>query len=56
MKRGPGGAWGSACLALAPYAKRRLILTGTPAPNGAKDLENLLAFVWPGSVGRRPWP
>ena len=48
MKRGPAGAWGAACLALAPYARRRLILTGTPAPNGARDLENLFAFVWPG--------
>lgn len=51
MKRGPGGVWGSACLALGPYATRRLILTGTPAPNGARDLENLFAFVWPG-LGR----
>ena len=25
-----------------------LILTGTPAPNGAQDLENLFGFVWPG--------
>ena len=48
MKRGPLGAWGSACLSLGPYAARRLILTGTPAPNGAQDLGNLLAFVWPG--------
>jgi len=48
MKRGPGGAWGTACIALGPYAARRLILSGTPAPNGAQDLENLLAFVWPG--------
>jgi SNF2 family DNA or RNA helicase len=48
MKLGPAGAWGAACLALGPYAARRLILTGTPAPNGAKDLENLFAFVWPG--------
>lgn len=51
MKRGPGGAWGSTCLALGPHAKRRMILTGTPAPNGARDLENLFAFVWPG-LGR----
>ena len=51
MKRGSGGAWGSACLALGPHAKRRLILTGTPVPNGAADLENLFAFVWPG-LGR----
>jgi hypothetical protein len=48
MKRGPTGVWGAVCLALGPYATRRLILTGTPAPNGPRDLENLFAFVWPG--------
>lgn len=48
MKLGPSGAWGAACLALGPHAARRLILSGTPAPNGVKDLENLMAFVWPG--------
>jgi len=48
MKRGPTGVWGAICLALGPYAARRLILSGTPAPNGARDLENLFAFVWPG--------
>ena len=52
MKLGPAGAWGAACLTLAPYASKRLVLTGTPAPNGARDLENLFAFVWPGQ-GRR---
>lgn len=48
MKLGASGTYGSACLALGPLADRRLILTGTPAPNGARDLENLLSFVWPG--------
>lgn len=48
MKLGPAGAWGGVCMALGPYAARRLILTGTPAPNGARDLENLFSFVWPG--------
>lgn len=48
MKRGADGVYGSACLMLAPFARRRLILTGTPAPNGARDLESLFAFVWPG--------
>jgi SNF2 family DNA or RNA helicase len=48
MKLGAQGAWGAACLALGPYAVRRMILSGTPAPNGAKDLENLFSFVWPG--------
>ncbi|GGU87734.1 DNA helicase [Streptomyces litmocidini] len=48
MKLGARGKYGAACMALGPLARRRLILTGTPAPNGAKDLENLLGFVWPG--------
>lgn len=52
MKLGSQGIYGSACMALGPLAQRRLILTGTPAPNGARDLENLLSFVWPGH-GRR---
>jgi SNF2 family DNA or RNA helicase len=48
MKAGPLGVWGAICLSLSPHAARRLILTGTPAPNGVRDLENLMAFVWPG--------
>ncbi|MFJ3199312.1 DEAD/DEAH box helicase [Streptomyces sp. NPDC086989] len=52
MKLGADGTYGSACMALGPLSRRRLILTGTPAPNGARDLENLLSFVWPGH-GRR---
>lgn len=52
MKLGAQGTYGAACLALGPRAVRRLILTGTPAPNGARDLENLMGFVWPGH-GRR---
>lgn len=49
MKLGADGTYGAACLALGPRARRRLILTGTPAPNGVKDLENLFGFVWPGT-------
>lgn len=48
IKLGARGTYGSAALALGPLANRRLILTGTPAPNGARDLESLLSFVWPG--------
>lgn len=48
MKLGSAGAWGAACLALGPHAAARLILSGTPAPNGSRDLENLFSFVWPG--------
>lgn len=48
MKLGSRGTYGAACMALGPLAQRRLILTGTPAPNGARDLESLMGFVWPG--------
>jgi SNF2 family DNA or RNA helicase len=48
MKLGAQGTYGAACLSLGPRARRRLILTGTPAPNGVRDLENLMGFVWPG--------
>ena len=48
MKLGAEGVYGAACLALGPRSRHRLILTGTPAPNGVKDLENLFGFVWPG--------
>ncbi|WP_238331913.1 DEAD/DEAH box helicase [Kribbella jejuensis] len=53
MKLGAEGAYGAACLALGPWARHRLILTGTPAPNGVKDLENLFSFVWPGHGRQR---
>lgn len=46
-KRGMGGEWGRALLALAPHVHRRDILTGTPAPNHPRDLVSLLNFVWP---------
>jgi SNF2 family DNA or RNA helicase len=53
MKLGAAGTYGAACLALGPRARHRLILTGTPAPNGVKDLENLFGFVWPGHGRQR---
>ncbi|WP_130797058.1 DEAD/DEAH box helicase [Streptomyces otsuchiensis] len=49
MKLGASGTYGAACLALGPRGRHRMILTGTPAPNGSKDLENLFGFVWPGN-------
>lgn len=52
MKLGADGAYGRACLALGPRSRHRLALTGTPAPNGVRDLENIFGFVWPGQ-GRR---
>ncbi|MFB0840506.1 DEAD/DEAH box helicase [Arthrobacter sp. E44] len=52
MKLGARGQWGSACMQLAPFAAHRLILSGTPAPNGSADLESLFSFVWPGQGAR----
>jgi hypothetical protein len=47
MKKGWGGQWGSACLNLAQMARRRDILTGTPAPQSAKDFVALFDYLWP---------
>ena len=39
--------WASAILSIADFAKSRIVLTGTPAPNGYDDLWNLYKFIWP---------
>lgn len=52
MKRGWKGEWGSACLNLAYLAKRRDILTGTPAPQSPTDLVALIDFLWPNEAIR----
>lgn len=52
MKRGQAGAYGAACLSLGPLSAYRLILSGTPAPNGLSDLKSLMEFVWPGRGAR----
>lgn len=41
------GATANALLAIAPYAERRVILTGTPMPNGLADLWTQITFLWP---------
>jgi len=41
------GIWASAALRLAPLAASRVVLTGTPAPNGYEDLSNLFRFIYP---------
>ena len=47
MKKGWGGQWGAACLNLAYMAQRRDILTGTPAPQSARDFVALFDYLWP---------
>ena len=42
-----GGIWAESVLELTPYCKSRVVLTGTPAPNGYEDIFNLFEFIWP---------
>lgn len=47
IKKVGGGVWSDTVLRLAKFAKSRIVLTGTPAPNGYVDLKNLFDFMWP---------
>jgi SNF2 family DNA or RNA helicase len=47
IKRFTGGIWSTSVLKIAPYAKRRLILTGTPMPHSLLDLWSQFTFLWP---------
>ncbi len=47
IKRLQGGAWSSTLISLAPFATRRIILTGTPVPNSLEDLWSQINFLWP---------
>jgi len=48
IKRFTDGVRSNAILTLAPYATRRVILSGTPMPNGYLDLWSQMTFLWPG--------
>jgi SNF2 family DNA or RNA helicase len=48
IKKFSGGVWSDALIRIAPYAIRRVILSGTPMPNGYKDLWSQMTFLWPG--------
>jgi SNF2 family DNA or RNA helicase len=45
--KNPDGLWGKSSVEIAKEAKARVILTGTPAPNGYEDLFNLYQFLYP---------
>ena len=47
IKNTQGGVQAKSIMELAPDAKSRIILTGTPAPNGYEDIYNLFHFIWP---------
>ncbi len=45
--KNPDGIWGKSVVEIAKEAKARVILTGTPVPNGYQDLYNLYQFLYP---------
>lgn len=47
IKNTSGGIIAESVLRLAEKSCSRVILTGTPAPNGYEDLLNLFKFIWP---------
>jgi SNF2 family DNA or RNA helicase len=49
IKRFQGGIWAPALMQIAAYARIRIILSGTPMPQGGRDLYSQLNVLWPGS-------
>lgn len=47
VKRFEGGKWADVLIKVGPHATRRMILTGTPAPNSVADLWSQMTFLWP---------
>lgn len=47
IKNVSGGVIATAVMSLSKYGKSRIVLTGTPAPNGYEDLYNMFKFIWP---------
>ena len=46
-KNSSGGITAQTVLNLAKYCSARVVLTGTPAPNGYEDIYNMFKFIWP---------
>lgn len=47
IKNTNGGVTAAGVLEIATFCSARVVLTGTPAPNGYEDLYNLYKFIWP---------
>lgn len=45
--KNPEGIWGRSVVEISKEAKSRVILTGTPVPNGYQDIYNLYKFIYP---------
>jgi len=48
IKNIEGGVWAQSVLSISKYCAARVVLTGTPVPNGFEDIYNLYEFIWPG--------
>lgn len=48
VKRFQGGEWAPALVELASHAKVRMVLSGTPMPQGPTDLWSQFNILWPG--------
>lgn len=46
-KNSSGGIIAQTVLEMSKYSKSRIVLTGTPAPNGYEDVYNMFKFIWP---------
>lgn len=45
--KNPDGVWGKSTIKISKEARSRVVLTGTPVPNGYEDLYNLFQFIYP---------
>jgi SNF2 family DNA or RNA helicase len=45
--KNPEGVWGKSAVEISKEAKSRIVLTGTPVPNGYEDLYNLFQYLYP---------
>jgi SNF2 family DNA or RNA helicase len=45
--KNPEGVWGKSIVEIGKEARSRIILTGTPVPNGYEDLFNLYQYLYP---------
>ena len=45
--KNPEGIWGSSVTEISKEASARVVLTGTPLPNGYEDIYNLYKFIYP---------
>lgn len=46
-KNTSGGLTAQSVLEISKYCNARVVLTGTPSPNGYEDLYNMFKFIWP---------